>query len=104
MLAKFQKTTTYFSTICFEFQQSIFTSSYHQKYRLQGHKDLAQSLGLNSKLLQTSHVAARLNGYLVGVGGVKQFEKEANSLGLTPDQIKYVETYCRKHEGSGLFC
>jgi peptide-methionine (S)-S-oxide reductase len=39
---------------------------YHQKYRLQAHRDLAKQIGIgsNSKLLQTSHVAARLNGFL----------------------------------------
>lgn len=102
-------------------------SSYHQKYRLQGHRDFAKELGLNSKLLQTSHVAARLNGwianarsdrwrkidntfsilsfsYLVGVGGVKQFKEEAESLGLSKKQIEYVTKYVEKHEGGGLYC
>jgi len=46
---------------------------YHQKYRLQSHKALCETLGLNPGLLQTSHVAAKLNGYLVGVGGVNNF-------------------------------
>lgn len=78
--------------------------SYHQKYRLQGHKDLAKELGLNTKLLQTSFVAARLNGYLAGVGGVKQFEEEADSLGLSKKQIAYVLHYVKENEGGGLYC
>lgn len=78
--------------------------SYHQKYRLQGHRSLAKELNLNSQLLQTSYVACRLNGYLVGVGGVKQFDAEAPSLGLTPEQIKYVRRYVEQNEGGGLSC
>lgn len=78
--------------------------SYHQKFRLQSHKDFAKTLGLNSKLLQTSHVAAKLNGYLVGVGGLKQFEKEVNSFGLTKPQIEYVKENLIENEGGGLSC
>lgn len=78
--------------------------SYHQKYRLQGHKDLAKQLGLNSKLLQTSYVAARLNGYLAGVGGIDQFNEEADKLGLTKKQIEYVLHYAKENEGGGLYC
>lgn len=77
---------------------------YHQKYRLQSHKDLVQTLGLNAELLQTSHVAAKLNGYLVGVGGVKQFLAEADSLGLNDSQKEYVRHYVEENEGGGLFC
>jgi len=77
---------------------------YHQKYRLQSHKDLVETLGLNPELLQTSHVAAKLNGYLVGVGGVKQFLSEADSLGLNDSQKEYVRHYVEKNEGGGLFC
>lgn len=78
--------------------------SYHQKYRLQSHKDLSETLDLTSELLQTSHVAARLNGYLVGVGGIKQFLAEADSLGLNQTQRDYVQHYVEKNEGGGLFC
>ncbi|XP_063707969.1 peptide methionine sulfoxide reductase isoform X2 [Culicoides brevitarsis] len=77
---------------------------YHQKYRLQHHKELASQLKLNPQLLQSSHVAARLNGYLVGVGGVKQFDEEAESLGLTKQQIEYVRKYVVDNEGGGLTC
>ncbi|XP_055693137.1 peptide methionine sulfoxide reductase [Lutzomyia longipalpis] len=77
---------------------------YHQKYRLQSHKELTQSLGMDSRLLQTSHVAARLNGYLVGVGGVAQYLKEAKNLGLTPEQQEYARKFVEENEGGGLFC
>lgn len=79
-------------------------SSYHQKYRLQGHRDLAKSIGLTPELLHKSHVAARLNGYLIGVGGLDQFDKDADRLGLNADQIQYVRDYVLENEGGGIFC
>lgn len=81
-----------------------FIHSYHQKYRLQGHKDLCKSLGLDSAKLQTSHLAARLNGYLVGVGGMNQFEKEVAKLGLSDEQAEYVRRELKRNEGGGLMC
>lgn len=78
--------------------------SYHQKFRLQEHKNFAKTLELNSELLLKSHVAAKLNGYLVGVGGVKQFDMEISDLGLTQSQIEYVRHFVVKYEGAGLHC
>lgn len=91
--------------------------SYHQKYRLQGHPDLCETLGLlcknhkgenvsndSGKLLQTSYVATKLNGYLSGVGGIEQFKSEIDTLGLTPTQKEYCLHYIEKHEGEGLYC
>lgn len=77
---------------------------YHQKYRLQGHRDLAKSIGLTPELLAKSHVAARLNGYLIGVGGLEQFDKDTDRLGLSNDQAQYVRDYVRENEGGGIFC
>uniref|UniRef100_A0A1B0F9B2 peptide-methionine (S)-S-oxide reductase n=1 Tax=Glossina morsitans morsitans TaxID=37546 RepID=A0A1B0F9B2_GLOMM len=77
---------------------------YHQKYRLQGHRDLSETLNLNSKLLKTSYVATKLNGYLVGVGGVEQFKTEVDTMGLTPSQKEYCYHYIEKNEGQGLYC
>ncbi|XP_053684722.1 peptide methionine sulfoxide reductase-like [Sabethes cyaneus] len=77
---------------------------YHQKYRLQSHRELTKELGLNPELLQTSHVAARLNGYLIGVGGMDQFDSDAERLGLSEEQIQYVRDYVRDNEGGGIFC
>ncbi|KAI8426110.1 hypothetical protein MSG28_005068 [Choristoneura fumiferana] len=68
------------------------------------HKDLCRSLGLDSKKLQTSHLAARLNGYLVGVGGMAQFESEVGRLGLSEKQAEYVRTEIERNEGGGLAC
>lgn len=78
--------------------------SYHQKYRLQGHKEFVKTLGLSSDLLLASHIAAKLNGYLVGVGGVKQFKAEVGSFGLDDAQKDYVLHYVKKNENAGLSC
>lgn len=59
---------------------------------------------MDQKLLLSSHVAARLNGYLVGVGGVKQYLDEASSLGLTNAQKDYVRHYVEENEGGALYC
>lgn len=77
---------------------------YHQKYRLQGHRALAKGIDLTPELLQSSHVAAKLNGYLIGVGGLEQFDKEAERLGLSSEHIRYVRDYVRDNEGGGIFC
>lgn len=71
---------------------------------MQAHKDLAKGLGLNSDLLLTSFVAAKLNGYLVGVGGIKQFDKESHEFGLNQSQLDYARRYIQKNEGAGLSC
>lgn len=55
-------------------------------------------------MLQTSHVAAKLNGYLVGVGGSAQFMEEASKLGLTEKQIDYVYRHAKDNEGGALYC
>lgn len=78
--------------------------SYHQKYRLQSHKDFVKTLNLTPELLLTSHVAARLNGYLVGVGGVAQFDAEAAALGLDDSQREYVRNFVVQNEGGSLYC
>jgi peptide-methionine (S)-S-oxide reductase len=79
--------------------------SYHQKYRLQQHSDLKKLLGLNSvEDLVSSHIAARLNGYVVGRGGVKQFDEEAPKLGINEELAQEIRKYVVKYEGQGLFC
>ncbi|XP_011176910.2 peptide methionine sulfoxide reductase isoform X2 [Zeugodacus cucurbitae] len=77
---------------------------YHQKYRLQGHKDLAETLNLDAKLLRTSYIATKLNGYLAGVGGVRQFRDELETFGLTPSQMEYCLYHVEQNEGMGLYC
>jgi peptide-methionine (S)-S-oxide reductase len=64
--------------------------NYHQKYLLRRHPSLVNSLGLNDKQLITSHVAAKLNGFVGGYGSVEQFNAEAKSLGLSNEQTEYI--------------
>lgn len=81
-----------------------FHCSYHQKYRLQAHTNFIKKLGLNGENLLTSHVAAKLNGYMVGVGGVKQFQQELSNLGLDDGLKEYALHYVKKNENAGLSC
>lgn len=71
---------------------------------MQAHKDFVKSLQLNSELLLNSFVTAKLNGYLAGVGGIKQFEEEASELGLNPSQLEYVKKHVIKNANAGLSC
>lgn len=72
---------------------------------MQQHKDLCKNLGLNTgDDLIKSHVAARLNGFVVGQGGVDQFDAEAPKLRLDEAAIKYIRQLVIKYEGQGLHC
>lgn len=66
---------------------------YHQKYRLQQHGDLMDALGLSSKDVKRSIVAARLNGYVGGHGTLDRFQAEWADLGLTKAQADYVRPH-----------
>ncbi|XP_055608896.1 peptide methionine sulfoxide reductase-like [Uranotaenia lowii] len=77
---------------------------HNQKYRLQGHVDLAKTLNLTTDLLQTSHVAARLNGFLGGAGSLEQFELESQHLNLSPEQIQYVKNFLIENPDMGISC
>nr|CAH7713277.1 unnamed protein product [Callosobruchus chinensis] len=77
---------------------------YHQKYRLQEHTWLCEELGLTPALLQSSHVATRLNGYIVGVGKQEDFEKDVVTLGLSEKMAKYVRSHLLENEGGNLYC
>ena len=75
----------------------------NQKYRLQQHPWLMEAVGLtgaSDAVLADSHVAARLNGYVVGAGGAAQFEQELASLGLSPAAAEYVGNLVREHQGN----
>ncbi|XP_075225174.1 methionine sulfoxide reductase A [Lycorma delicatula] len=79
---------------------------YHQKYRLQQHPWLCEAIGVRqcgTKLIK-SHIAARLNGYVIGIGGVKQFNEEAEKLGLEDKVRDYVYKLVKENEGRGLIC
>uniref|UniRef100_A0A0K8SDD2 peptide-methionine (S)-S-oxide reductase n=3 Tax=Lygus hesperus TaxID=30085 RepID=A0A0K8SDD2_LYGHE len=79
---------------------------YHQKFRLQQHPWLCELLSVkdNGQLLKESFVSARLNGYVIGCGGVEQFEKEWATLGLDQKAANYVRRLVTKYEGQGLVC
>lgn len=53
---------------------------------------------------KNSFVAARLNGYVVGQGGINQFNEEVATLGLSSEVADYVRTLLKEHEGEGLTC
>merc|ERR1711881_96401 len=64
---------------------------YHQKYLLQHHPWLLESLDIHpGEFLIKSHVAARLNGYIGGYGKVHEFNIEAPQLGLNEKMMEYV--------------
>jgi len=63
---------------------------YHQKYMLRHHQGLLKSLSLSPKEIISTHVAARLNGYLGGFGMLKNLELEIEDLGLNEEQKEYV--------------
>ncbi|XP_045462020.1 peptide methionine sulfoxide reductase [Harmonia axyridis] len=77
---------------------------YHQKYRLQQHSWLVEELGLTPELLQKSHIAARLNGYLVGVGKIEALESDCVKLGLPEKISNYVHKQWKQNEGGSLYC
>merc|ERR1712137_479700 len=64
---------------------------YHQKYMLQHHPWLLESLNINpGEQLISSHVAARLNGYIGGYGKHSDFSAEGPKLGLNEKMVEYV--------------
>lgn len=81
-----------------------FLLSYHQKYRLQQHPWLCKELDLTPELLQTSHIAARLNGYLAGVGKVEDFDKDVVDLGLSDKAASFVRQQLLENAGGSLYC
>lgn len=91
-----------FWTIFFLFSQYIF--SHHQKFRLQANKDFVKTLQLNSELLLTSYVAAKLNGFLGGYGGIEEFEKQVEYFGLTSSQENIIREHLLKNTNVGPSC
>lgn len=82
-----------------------FLCSYHQKYRLQSHPWLIETMGITTpEILRTSPLAAKLNGYIAGAGTLEQFEKELPNLGLSEKTTQYLTKYIIENQGSGLYC
>lgn len=77
---------------------------YHQKYRLQNCTGLVKAINLKQDQLKSSHIAARLNGYVVGFGGVAQFDEEWSRLGIDKETAEKVRQLVIKYEGCGITC
>ncbi|KAL6257383.1 hypothetical protein P5V15_010956 [Pogonomyrmex californicus] len=78
---------------------------YHQKYRLQSHPWLIETMGFTTpELLRTSPLAAKLNGYIAGAGTLEQFERELPNLGLNEKSAQYLTKYIIENQGNGLYC
>lgn len=64
---------------------------YHQKYILQQHAPVINSLDIDpGDELISCHVAARINGYLGGYGSVPMFEREWSRWGITEKTADYI--------------
>lgn len=72
---------------------------YHQKYRLQGVRELAAEFAEMYPRVSEfvdSTAAARVNGYLDGYGSLELLERERERLGLTPAGVQLLR---RRVEG-----
>ncbi|XP_060066155.1 peptide methionine sulfoxide reductase-like [Ylistrum balloti] len=72
--------------------------NYHQKYMLRQHAEVLDKLNLSDEDILTSHVAARLNGYLGGFGSLEQFDQECNTFGLLENQLSFVRKQIQKRQ------
>ncbi|XP_069113298.1 peptide methionine sulfoxide reductase-like [Argopecten irradians] len=70
--------------------------NYHQKYILRQHYQVLDKLNLSDKAIITSHVAARLNGYLGGYGSMEQFDQECSNFGLSEKTLSIIRTQIQK--------
>ncbi|XP_050303067.1 peptide methionine sulfoxide reductase isoform X2 [Anthonomus grandis grandis] len=77
---------------------------YHQKYRLQKHGWIVEELGLTPELLQTSQVAAKLNGYVAGIGNRADLDRDMRSLAIPEKIASYVKIQFLENEGGSLYC
>ncbi|XP_034933919.1 peptide methionine sulfoxide reductase [Chelonus insularis] len=87
-----------------KFENFYPAEDYHQKYRLQLHSFLVDSLGLTSSELRTSSLAARLNGYVAGAASIEQFENDPLCQSLNEKQYQYVKKHVIENQGNGLYC
>ncbi|XP_033753913.1 peptide methionine sulfoxide reductase-like [Pecten maximus] len=72
--------------------------NYHQKYMLRQHNEVLEKLNFSDEDILTSHVTARLNGYLGGYGSIKQFDQECNTFGLSEGQLSFMRTQIQKRQ------
>jgi len=72
---------------------------YHQKYLLKQRRDLLKEMSrvyTSEKALVESTAAARLNGYVGGYGSTAQLEREIDSLGLSPEGRRTLNSIVNK--------
>jgi methionine-S-sulfoxide reductase len=72
---------------------------YHQKYELRCTEGLIEEFKAiypDAKDLCNSTAAARVNGYIAGRGTRRQYDLEADQLGLSPEGRKRLEIYILK--------
>ncbi|XP_012283654.1 peptide methionine sulfoxide reductase [Orussus abietinus] len=88
-----------------QFKKFYPAEDYHQKYRLQSHPWLIETVGLTTgEVLRNSPLAAKLNGYIAGAGTYEQFEEVLPSLGLSEKAVQYLTKYVIENQGNGLYC
>ncbi len=69
------------------FREFYLAEEYHQKYRLKRFREFMDDYSkifLSDRELTDSTAAARLNGYVSGMGDLLQLETEIDLLGLSP--------------------
>jgi len=77
---------------------------YHQKYLLRRNSRIFNSLNLTDPQVITSHVAARLNGYVNGHGRMADLLNEIGSWKLNEKQEELVRDAVANQKFSGAFC
>ncbi|KAF7989571.1 hypothetical protein HCN44_008245 [Aphidius gifuensis] len=100
------KTKEHFTTVIKPFECFHPAEDYHQKYRLQSHTWLLQSIGeITSENLQTSTLAAKLNSYIAGASTLEEFERDPMiAERLNEKQYQYLKDCLIKNQGNGLYC
>ena len=61
-------------------------------------------IGLEPEFLHKSCTAAKLNGYLAGVGTLEQFELDVAKFQLSDKVADYVRNELKNNYGGNLYC
>jgi peptide-methionine (S)-S-oxide reductase len=82
------------------FSRFYVAEAYHQKYGLQGRKEIMnefRAIYPSDEALMNSTAAARVNGYLSGFGTFEALQEAIEHLGLSPDARDRLLTALEKH-------
>ena len=72
---------------------------------MQAHPYLVEAIGVEkSKNLQTSRLAAKLNGFVAGAVTIDEFERHVPLLDFDDKVLQYVRKLVIENQGSGLYC